>query len=129
MEAVLFLRNKLRRHIEWNGQPLTFYRYGKNQYEEIDENVIEKQFDIKGLFHEGGGYGGMLNIELFERDGARTTSKMKPMVLCSYEDGKDIEMDDWVVIAENKYNVVEKVNVKNLNIAYEISLEIDNART
>jgi len=125
MEASLYLRNKLHRHIEWNGQPLIFYRYSKNEYEELT-NEIEEEFHFKGLFHDGGGYGGMLNFELFERDGARTITKMKPMILCKYEDGKDIVIDDVVYMAGIKYRMVEKNNVKNLNIAFELSLEKDD---
>lgn len=122
-----YLRNKIKRQIEWNGQDLTFLRYKKNDYHELTDEV-EKEFNFKGIFHEGGGYGGMLNIELYERDGARTVSRMKPMILCLYEDAKDLDMDDMVVIGNNKYNVVEKNDVKNMHIAFEISLEVDNGR-
>lgn len=125
MEAVLFLKNKLLRHVKWNGQPIIFYRNSKNEYNELTDE-IENQFIIIGLFHEGGGYGGMLNIELYERDGARTFSKMKPMILCSYQDGFNLKTDDWCKINNNTYKIVEKNDVKNLGIAFEISLEIDN---
>lgn len=128
MEAVLFLRNKLFRHIKWNGQKITFYRNKLNEYHEIINDEIEEEFEFKGLFHEGGGYGGMLNIELFERDGARTTSMMKPMVLCMYEDGEPLQMDDWCIINNNRYKIVDKNDVKNLGIAFEISMEIDNGK-
>lgn len=127
MEATLFLQNKLARHISWNGQMLTFTRYSKNEYEELTDEV-ERTFTFKGLFHDGGGYGGMLKIEIYERDGGRTFTKFKPLVLCLYEDGKDIQTDDVVEIGGNKYNVVDITNVKNLNIAFEISLEIDNGK-
>lgn len=127
MEAVLFLKNKLDRHIEWNGQMLTFQRYAKNDYEELTD-VVSEEFTFKGIFHEGGGYGGMLNIELYERDGGRTPSKMKPMVLCRYEDGLNLEMDDFVKISNNIYKVVDKADVKNLGIAFEVSMEIDNGK-
>lgn len=125
MEATLFLKNKLMRHIEWNGQELTFYRNEKNHYGEIDEEGIEAKFTFKGVFHDGGGYGGMLNVEMYERDGSRTTTKFKPMILCSYEDGKNLAVDDWVKIADNVYHVVGKNDVKNLRIVFEISLELD----
>ena len=127
MEAVLFLKNKLLRHVKWNGQPIIFYRNSKNEYNELTDE-IENQFIIIGLFHEGGGYGGMLNIQIYERDGARTVTKMKPMILCLYEDGKDLDMDDEVIISDYKYKIIDKNDVKNLKIAFEISLEIDNGR-
>ena len=126
MEATLFLKNKINRHIQWNGQNFTFYRYAKNKYGELSSD-IECEFNFKGIFHDGGGYGGMLNIELYERDGARIISKMKPMILCSYEDGIDLVIDDWAMIGGDKYKIVGKQDVKNLNIAFEISMEKENA--
>lgn len=128
MEATLFLRNKLKRHITWNGQELTFKRYVKNQYEELTDEV-EQEFNLIGLFHDGGGYGGMLNVELFERDGGRTTTKFKPMILALYEDANVLDVDDRVTISNETYKVVEVTNVKQLNIAVEISLEVDNGRS
>lgn len=122
-----YLRNKIKRQIDWNGQEFEFLRYKQNEYHELTDEV-EEQFLFKGIFHEGGGYGGMLNIELYERDGARTVSKMKPMILCLYEDAKDLDMDDTVFIGDCRYLVVEKNDLKNMHIAFEISLEIDNGR-
>ena len=124
MEATLFLRNKINRHIQWNGQDFTFIRYKRNEYKEFTEE-IDKRFSFKGIFHDGGGYGGMLNFELLERDGSRIVTKMKPMIMCSYEDGRNIERDDVVAISDAVYRVVDKQNVKNLDIAFEISLEED----
>lgn len=122
-----YLRNKIKRQIDWNGQEFEFLRYKQNEYHELTDEVEEK-FLFKGIFHEGGGYGGMLNIELYERDGARTVSKMKPMILCLYEDAKDLDMDDTVLIGDCRYLVVEKNDLNNMHIAFEISLEIDNGR-
>lgn len=125
MEATLFLRNKLLRHIKWNGQPLTFVRYATNEYNELNKNVIVEEFHFKGLFHDGGGYGGMLNYELYERDGSRNLTKMKPMILCAYEDGKDLVIDDVTKINGQCYKLIEKNDVKALGIVYELSLEVD----
>lgn len=122
-----FLKNKIKRQIEWNGQPFTFIKYKQDEYHQLTDEV-EESVEFRGIFHEGGGYGGMLNIELYERDGARTLSKMKPMILCLYEDGLVLDMDWSVVIGDNRYNVVEKSDIKNMNIAFEISLEADNGR-
>lgn len=129
MESTLFLKNKLYRHIEWNGQMLTFYRNARNEYGEVIDDDVVIDFTFKCLFHDGGGYGGMLNIELYERDGARTITKFKPMILCKYSDGFPLQMDDMVDINDNTYRVVEKNDVKNLGIAFEISLEAINGDT
>ena len=123
MQAATFLRNKIKRQILWNGQDFEFKRYAENSYHELT-NDVEQTFKIKGIFHEAGGYGGMLNIELYEREGSREFSKMKPMILCLYDDtSKQLELDDRVTIGDDKYFVVEKNDIKNMHIAYEISLE------
>lgn len=127
MNVEVFLRNKLERQIKWNGQPFKFIRYKRNDFHEITDEV-EKEFNFKGVFHEGGGYGGMLNIEMYGRDGGKTVTKMKPMVLALYEDSVEVDTDDYVNIGDYTYKVVEKNDIKNLHIAFEISLEVDNGR-
>lgn len=123
MQVETFLRNKINRQILWNGQDFVFTRYEENQYHELTDEV-EKTIEIRGVFHEGGGYGGMLNQELFEREGSREFSKMKPMILCLYDEvSKDLQMDDRVVIGDDTYFVVAKNDVKNLHVAFEVSLE------
>jgi len=124
MQVQTFLRNKIKRQILWNGQDFVFERYKQNDYHEMTDEV-DQTFELRGVFHEGGGYGGMLNQELYEREGSREISKMKPMIICLYSDvSKQIQMDDRVQIGDEKYFVVEKNDVKNMNIAYEISLEM-----
>lgn len=125
MRTPVFFRNKIKRQILWNGQPFEFVRYKKNSYGELTDE-IETTIKLNGVFHEGGGYGGMLNFELYERDGGRTVSRMKPMILCMYEDAVDIQIDDEVIISDYKYRVVEKNDIKNMRIAFEVSMEIDN---
>lgn len=127
MQVDNFLRNKIVRQIKWNGQKFEVLRFKRNNFHELTED-IEKTFELNGVFHEGGGYGGMLNIEMFGRDGGRTVSKMKPMILCLHEDGVNLDTDDVIIIGDYKYHIVEKNDVKNLKIAFEISLEIDNGR-
>lgn len=127
MNVEVFLRNKLERQIKWNGQPFKFIRYKRNDFHEITDEV-EKEFNFNGVFHEGGGYGGMLNIEMYGRDGGKTVTKMKPMVLALYEDSVEVDTDDYVNIGDYTYKVVEKNDIKNLHIAFEISLEVDNGR-
>ena len=123
MQVQTFLRNKINRQILWNGQDFVFTRYGENKYHELTDEV-EKTIKIRGVFHEGGGYGGMLNQELFEREGSREFSKMKPMILCLYDEvSKDLQMDDRVVSGDDIYFVVAKNDIKNLHIAFEVSLE------
>lgn len=127
MNVANFLRNKIVRQIKWNGQEFVFIRYARDEYGQVTDEQ-EETFKFTGLFHEGGGYGGMLQVELFERDGGRTVTKLKPMILCLYEDGKDLMIDDVVKIGDNYHKLVQKVDVKNLNIAYEMTLELVDER-
>ena len=116
------LRNKIKRQIDWNGREFTFTRYKQDIYHQKTDE-IDKKIVVKGFYHEAGGYGGMLNIELFERDGSRTTTHMKPMILCLYEEGKDLQMDDEIFLNGSTYKVIDKSDIQNLNVAFEISLE------
>lgn len=127
MIADRFIRSKILRQIKWNGRDMTFIKYERDNYNQLT-NTIAEEIKFRGVFHEGGGYGGMLNIELYENDGARTVSRMKPMVLCMQEDGEKVDIDDIVRVGNCWYTVVEKNNVSNLGVAFEISLEIDNGR-
>ena len=122
-----FLKNKITRQIKWNGKSFTFIRYKENDYHEKNYNEVEMEVTLEGVFHEGGGYGGILNIELYSRDGGRTVSKMKPMILClKTEESTVLKMDDVVKVGEYVYKVVEKNDIQNLDVAFEISLEIVN---
>lgn len=120
-----FLLSKIKRQIQWNGRNLDFVRFRRDEYGQLT-NEVEETISFRGLFHEGGGYGGMLNIELYENDGARTTTKMKPMVLCLYDDGDKIRIDDYVKISNRMFFVVDKSDVSGFGVAFELSLELDN---
>ena len=123
MLSETLLNERVKRRILWDGRDFTFTRYAVNEYHEKTKE-IEKQYTIKGIYHDGGGYGGMLNIELLEREGSRDLMKTKPMILCLCDDiSKDVQMDDRVFIGDDEYFVAERTNLTNYNIAYEISLE------
>lgn len=125
LRTAFYLKNKIKRQIEWNGREFTFTRYKQDRFHQVTDDEFE-EIVIKGFYHEAGGYGGMLNIELYERDGSRNPTKMKPMILCLYEDGNQLKMDDVVIISGTKYKVVDKSNVQNYDVAYDVSLEAVN---
>lgn len=123
MQVETFLKTKIERLIKWNGQEFVFTRKMKNQYHEIVDDT-DFELHIRGVFHDGGGYGGMLNLELYTREGSREYDKSKPMILCLVDDNSSqIVIDDEIRIGNVDYTVVDKVDLKNLGIAYEISLE------
>lgn len=117
-----FLHNKIKTQIRWNGQDFIFIRFKRDEFHQVT-NEVEKEFHFKGIFHEGGGYGGMLNFELYERDGARVISKLKPMIMALYEDACELVIDDQVMIGSEYYKVVAINDVKNLGFVIEISME------
>lgn len=123
MQVETFLKTKIERLIKWNGQEFVFTRKMKNQYHEIVDDT-DFELHIRGVFHDGGGYGGMLNLELYTREGSREYDKSKPMILCLVDDNSSqIVIDDEIRIGNVDYTVVDKVDLKNLGIAYEVSLE------
>lgn len=123
MQVETFLKSRISRLIKWNGQEFIFTQKMKNEYHEIVDDT-KSTVCIKGVFHDGGGYGGMLNLELYTREGSREYDKSKPMILCLVDvDSSKIVIDNEVTINKTPYKVVDKVDVKNLGIAYEISLE------
>ena len=94
MQVETFLKSKINRLIKWNGQDFVFTRKMKNQYHEIVDDT-DFEIHIRGVFHDGGGYGGMLNLELYTREGSREYDKSKPMVLCLVDDdSSQIVIDD-----------------------------------
>jgi hypothetical protein len=67
----------------------------------------------------------MLNFELYEREGSRELSKMKPMILCLYDEvSKELKLDDRVKIGDEEYYVIGKNDIKGMRIAYDLSLEV-----
>lgn len=118
MQMALFLECKIKRQICMNGRDLIFERYKVDKYEQVS-NEIDKTVEARGIFHTTNSY-----IKSNDAEGARLVSKPQPMILMLYEDGSRVEKDDKVKIGNNVYKVVEKNDVNNLNIAYDISLEL-----
>ena len=113
-----FLRNKIDRQIRYNGSTYTFNRYGIDEYnQKTDEIVATIIFD--GLFHEK-----VNHVSLAESDGARIFNVPNSFILCLYEYGKDIEIDDCVEVNDKMYRVTGKTDVNNFQVAFDISLEM-----
>lgn len=113
-----FLRNKIDRQIKYNGSLYTFRRFGVDEYGQLtDEVVATIIFD--GLFHET-----VNHVSLAESDGARVFDVPKSYILCLYEYGKDVKIDDRVEVDEKEYRVTGKTDVNNFKVAFDISLEL-----
>ena len=118
MGQELFLKNKINRQIKQNGSVYIFKQFGVDEYgQRLDE--VQNEITVEGLFHET-----VNHIKLTESDAARVIDVPKSYILCLFEQGKEIEMDNIVVINEKEYRVIGKTNVGNYNIAFDISLEL-----
>lgn len=118
MSQKIFLRNKINRQIKQNGSLYIFQRFGIDEYDQITDE-IEATFEVNGLFHEIVKY-----VSISESDKARVIGVPKSYILCLFDEGDPIKIDDVVNINENKYRVTGKTNVGNYNVAYDISLEL-----
>lgn len=117
MRSALFLANKIKRSIKIEGRSFTFIRYGLDEYKQRS-NVPEESIEVQGIYHTTNTYVKENNLE-----GARTKSKLQPMILMLYEDGVKLQRDDVVQIQENTYKVVALNDVNNFGVAYDVSLE------
>lgn len=114
-----FLANKIKRQIKQNGEVYTFYKYSEDEYHQRKDEY-DKEIRIEGIFHET-----VSNVKSFsETSGARVIKVSKAFILCLLEDGEDISLDDECFINGNKYRVIDKANVGNLNVAYDIIMEL-----
>lgn len=113
-----FLKEKIDRQIKYNGSTFTFNRYGVDEYEQRSDEITET-FTFDGLFHEK-----VNHVSLAESDGARVFNVPTSYILCLYEDGEPIKIDDQVEIDKKVYRVTGKTDVNNFQIAYDISLEM-----
>lgn len=118
MQMTHCLANKIKRQIEMNGRMCTFIKYKKDRFGQTSSEE-EGRVEAKGIFHTTNNY-----IKESDSEGARLISKPQPMILLMYDDGSKVSKDDTVTLGENLYRVVEKKDVNNFGIAYDVSLEL-----
>lgn len=111
--------HKVSREIKIHGTQYNVSRTVKDKYGEDVQGEYEQIATIDGLFHISKGY-----ITNNISDGTRTHSKGSPMLLVLYEQSKEIQNGDFLMINENKYKVIEKNNIQEYNIIVDISLEL-----
>lgn len=117
MQMALFLKNKINRQISINGCEYVFNRHKVDKYKQMSNEVLENII-IKGLLHTTNVY-----VKSNESENSRIVKKQQSMILTLYDDGIQIKKDDAVVIVGKVYKVVEKTDVNNLSVAFDISLE------
>ena len=120
MRQELFLKNKINRQIKQNGSVYNFKRFGTDEYGQLTDE-LENEFVVPGLFHETVNH---IRSVLTEDDSARIIDVPSPYVLCLFEDGDAITLDDIIEINKKIYKVINKINVGNFNIAFDICLRM-----
>lgn len=115
---IAFEFQKLRREIQTHGR---HYEFKRNIINEDLEPTGEVETIITscGLFHISKGY-----VTEKTTEGTKAHSKGKPMILMLFEDGQNINNGDWLIINNQKFKVVEKNNVQECDLVYDVSLEV-----
>lgn len=113
-----FQRNKVNRLIQINGQEFSFKRQKKNEYGE----PIKDDFDevkVKGFYHESSSF-----VSKTSSDSTTYRSKPNPLILCTIDDGNKLRKNDVLEYNGKRYVVVDLTNLNELNICYDVSLEV-----
>lgn len=113
-----FFRNKVQRQINYNGQTFIFNKISRDKYHQANIST-PVEITIKGLFHQTISY-----VNINSSEAGRMVRKPSPMIIALYEDCQNINTDDIVFIGDNKYKVIDKTDINNLNVACDISLEL-----
>ena len=117
MREYLFMQSKLKRQIDWNGQEFHFTHVGEDKYHRGSE---ETDILVRGIYHQATSY-----KQKNSSDGTVTSTKAKPMILCMYEDGSAVSVGDKISLNDQDMFVSGVENVQELNVAIEISLEVN----
>lgn len=113
----LFLSNKIQRQIDWNGEEFTFIHTGEDEYHNPTEPV---EISIKGIYHQSTSY-----QQKTSDTGSVTSTKPRPMILTTYDDGSKLSLGDTINLNGKDMFVTGLENVQELNVAIQISLEVN----
>lgn len=109
---------KIKREIETNGDE---YKIFREQYNEDLEPTgeVEEVKTIKGILHISGSY-----VSRETNEGTETRTKRSPMLMCLWEDSKGIKNRDFVIINNQRFNVINKRNVNEFDLVCDMSMEV-----
>lgn len=112
---------KISRELKRTGKKYEFKRAKRNDFNEPTDE-LNSVGEIVGLYHEQNSH-----IAVSTGDTTQYRSKKVPMILCLYEDAKNLKVDDKVEINSKTFKVNGVINIQEWNIIADISLEvIDN---
>lgn len=109
---------KVTRALRTHGCKFTFLQPVLDQFNEPTQET--KHLEILGLFHQTRGW-----ISISTSDGTAIQSKPQPQILTPINDSSNqISQGDTLKYCGKLYKVSGIDNIGNLNIAYDISLEL-----
>lgn len=116
MQGQAFQVDKVRRLIRTQGQVFSFMRRDRNVFGEPDGEI--SCINLHGVYHETTNY-----IKKSSSDAATVSKKPAPMILCLWEDAKQLLHTDLVVFQDKTYRVGGINNLCQSNVIADISLE------
>lgn len=109
---------KIKREIQMHGEEYTVYKQKTDKYGEATSDIEEIQ-KVSGLFHITKGY-----TTQTVSDGTKIRAKSQPMLMVCMEGSEQIENGMFVMINDNRYNIVDKNNIQEYNMVVDLSLEL-----
>lgn len=109
---------KVKREIQLHGEEYTVYKQKTDKYGETTSDIEEIQ-KVSGLFHITKGY-----TTQTISDGTKIRAKSQPMLMVCMEGSEKIENGMFVMINDNRYNIVDKNNIQEYNMVVDLSLEL-----
>jgi hypothetical protein len=109
---------KVKREIQTHGSSYFIQREQLDNYRE-STGKFDTVLEVKALFHTTKSY-----ITDETSEGTKYHTKGSPLLMMEYSSSDKINNGDIVYINDNKYVVVEKNNILNMNIVSDISLEV-----
>lgn len=116
MNSSAFQLNKVRRLIKTQGRLVEVTRQNRDKFNE--PNGEAEVFSITGVFHETTSY-----LSKTGSDGSTVRAKPSPMLLCLWDDIKNIKHTDQVILNNHIYNIGEIKNLCEADVVGDISLE------
>lgn len=112
---------KIRREVRRSGETYKFRRHIKNKFGEpvIDKDSDSDVCNVKGLYHEENS-----NIQITTGDTTQVRTKKIPMILCIWDEAKDLVVGDFTIINQKVFKVTGVVNIQEWSIVADISLEV-----
>lgn len=113
-----FQKNKVSRFIQQYGESFIFKRSKLNDFGEPVKDEQET-IEVVGVYHETNSF-----VSQTTTEGTVIRTKKQPMILCFDSEAKKLNFGDVLEYKENKYKVISVLNLAQLDICCDVSLEV-----